>query len=136
AMGCCASQVSQAATSYAQPPAYLTDHPRISVVVPSVTGLSVVAECLECLIRQEGAAAAEILVVDRCGEPTRADLRGQFPQVRVIAVEGRPSIPALRAMGIEHARGQIVALLEDHCLVQPGWLRAIEKAFDAGCQAV
>jgi glycosyltransferase involved in cell wall biosynthesis len=98
--------------------------------------LPVVAECLESLIHQEDAARAEILVVDRCGETTRAALRSRFPQVQVIAADGRPSIPALRATGITRAKGQIVALLEDHCLVQPGWLRAIVQAFDAGYQAV
>jgi glycosyltransferase involved in cell wall biosynthesis len=106
------------------------------VIVPSVTGLPIVAECLECLLHQEGAAQAEILVVDRCGETTRTILRSRFPQVQVIAAEGRTSLPALRAMGIERAKGRIVALLEDHCLVQPGWLRAIEQAFNAGYRVV
>src|SRR5690242_6561055 len=123
AMGCSASQVTSAATSTGHIPAEQVDAPRISVVVPSVTGLPVVAECLECLIHQEGATRAEILVLDRCGETTRTVLRSRFPQVQVIAAAARVSIPALRAMGIERARGQIIALLEDHCLVQAGWLR-------------
>jgi glycosyltransferase involved in cell wall biosynthesis len=110
--------------------------PRVSIIVPSVTGLPVVADCLQALVSQEGAANAEILVPDRCGEPTRAVLRRRFAQVRIIPVEGRPSIPALRAVGIERAKGRVIALLEDHCLVQPGWLQAIERAYDAGHQAI
>lgn len=110
--------------------------PRVSVIVPSVTGLPVVAECLESLVSQQGSDRAEILVPDRCGETTRAVLRSRFPGVEVIAVDGCPSIPALRALGIERAKGQVIAMLEDHCIAQPGWLRAIERAFDAGHRAV
>jgi glycosyltransferase involved in cell wall biosynthesis len=117
-----------------------TDHaqslPRVSVIVPSATGLPVVAECLESLLSQEGSTRAEILVLDRCGEETRAVLRSQFPEIQLIPVEGCPSIPALRALGIERAKGQIIALLEDHCIVQPGWLRALEQAYDAGYRAI
>lgn len=106
--------------------------PLVSVVIPSVTGLPTVAECLEALMRQDGGVAAQILVVDRCGEETRAALRGRFPSVEVVPAEGGTSIPALRAMGMARARGRMVAMLEDHCNVGPGWLRAIARQHDAG----
>jgi glycosyltransferase involved in cell wall biosynthesis len=140
AMGYPASQVAEARKPASTGGQAQSHHapglPRVSVVVPSVTGLPIVAECLQTLIAQEGAAEMEILVLDRCGEAIRAVLRGRFPQVQVIAVEGQPSIPALRALGIERAKGPIIALLEDHCLAQPGWLRAIEKAFATGRRAI
>jgi hypothetical protein len=110
--------------------------PSVSIVVPSVTGLPVVAECLQSLLSQDGSSQAEILVPDRCGESTRSILRRRFPQVQVIPVEGHPSIPALRAIGIKRAKGRIIALLEDHCIAQSGWLRAIEQAHEAGHQAI
>jgi hypothetical protein len=51
-------------------------------------------------------------------------------------VEGRPSIPALRALGIDQARGRVIAVTEDHCIVQPGWFQAIARALQAGYRAV
>lgn len=110
--------------------------PLVSVIIPSVNGLPVLAECLEALVGQEGQVPAEIIVVDCCGEATRAVVRERFPRVCLVPVEGRPSIPALRAIGIERARGRVLAITEDHCLVQPGWFQAVERAYRAGHRAV
>jgi glycosyltransferase involved in cell wall biosynthesis len=104
----------------------------LSVVIPCVNGLPVIAECLDALARQEGNVAAEVIVVDCCGEATRAVLRQRFPWALVIAVEGRESIPALRAIGLERARGRVIALTEDHCLPDPHWFEAIAAAHRAG----
>jgi GT2 family glycosyltransferase len=110
--------------------------PLVSVVIASVNGRPAIDECLEALARQEGGEAAEILVVDRCGEETRAAVRARFPAVQVVAADRGTSIPALRAMGMARARGAMVAILEDHCNVQPGWLRAIARQREAGAQVV
>lgn len=114
----------------------IAEDPLVSVVIPSVTGLPAIAECLDALMRQDGGVTAQILVVDRCGEKTRALLRGRFPSVDVVPAEGGTSIPALRAMGMARARGRMVAMLEDHCNVGPGWLRAIARQHEAGALAV
>ena len=110
--------------------------PLVSVVIASVNGLPAIGECLDALARQDGGPAAEILVVDRCGEDTRAALRARFPGVQVMAADRGTSIPALRAMGMARARGAMIAILEDHCNAQPGWLRAIARQREAGAQAV
>ena len=110
--------------------------PLVSVVIASVSGLPSIGECLEALARQDGGASAEILVVDRCGEETRSALRSRFPSVEVVAAEPGTSIPALRARGMARARGRMVAVLEDHCNVGPGWLRAIARQHEAGALAI
>ena len=106
--------------------------PLVSVVIPSVNGLPAIAECLEALARQEGDVSAEVLVVDRCGEQVRSALRGRFPSVQVIAADGTTSVPALRALGIARAKGKMIAILEDHCNVERGWLQAIGRQSEAG----
>jgi GT2 family glycosyltransferase len=110
--------------------------PLVSVVIASVNGLPAIGACLDALAGQNGRAVAEILVVDRCGEETRSALRARFPGVQIVAAEPGTSVPALRAMGMERARGAMIAILEDHCNVQPGWLRAIARQREAGAQAV
>ena len=42
----------------------------------------------------------------------------------------------LRAIGLQRARGRIVALLEDHGTPSPGWSRAVLEAHRDGCAAV
>jgi GT2 family glycosyltransferase len=106
--------------------------PLVSVVIACVNGLPAIAECLEALGHQEGSVGCEALVMDRCGAETREALRARFPWATIVAVEGRPSVPALRAMGIARARGHLVAILEDHCNVSPRWLQVIERAHRSG----
>ncbi len=110
----------------------------ISVVIASVNGLESIQECLDCLVNQEGNVRAEAVVLECCGPETREALARRFfqPFIRVIPVEGRPSIPALRAMGMAQARGRIVAIIEDHCMAHPRWLQVIARAHAAGHRAV
>ena len=69
--------------------------PLVSVVIASVNGLPSIAECVDALVHQEGNVPYEVLVVDCCGDETRSELRRRFPQpqVHLIPVAGRPSIP-------------------------------------------
>src|SRR5437868_10368214 len=108
--------------------------PTISVVIASVNGLPSIVECLNCLARQEGNIGYEALVMDRCDAETRQEIRRRFPQaeIELIEVQGHPSIPKLRAMGIGRARGQLIAILEDHCNVPPAWFRTIIQSHEAG----
>jgi glycosyltransferase involved in cell wall biosynthesis len=106
--------------------------PLVSVVIASVNGLPAIGECLEALTRQEGTVSLEVLVADRCGEEVRSALRRRFPTVHVIAAEAAASVPALRALGIARAKGQMIAILEDHCNVERGWLEAIARQREAG----
>lgn len=106
--------------------------PLVSVVIASVNGLPVLAECLEALMRQEGSVKAEILVADRCGEATRQELLRRFPSVRLLPAAAGTPIPALRAMAAATARGRLVAVLEDHCNADRGWLTVIARTYGEG----
>ena len=108
--------------------------PTISVVIASVNGLPSIVECLDCLSQQEGNIGYEVLVMDRCDAKTRQEIRRRFPQPEIHLIEeaGHPSIPKLRALGIAQARGQLIAILEDHCNVPPAWFRTIIRLREAG----
>src|SRR5436190_697326 len=96
--------------------------PLVSVIVPCVNGLPSIVECLQSLMDQAHDGPLEVIVVDRCGESVRRVVRERFPDVKLVAVDGPASIPALRARGLQAARGEMIAVTEDHCLVGPGWL--------------
>jgi hypothetical protein len=108
----------------------MTPEPELSVVVASVNGLPYLARCLEAL--QERAPEAEVVVADWTDEPTRALVRERWPQVRLLSFERPMAVPELRAAGIAEARAPYVAVIEDHCVVQPGWSAAVLRGHRAG----
>lgn len=115
-----------------------SEAPFISVVIASVNGRPYIIECLEHLVGQDGSIGHEVLVMDCTDEETRREIRARFPQpeIQLVEVEGRPTIPKLRAMGMERARGRLIAILEDHCNVPRNWFEVIQKAHAAGHRAI
>lgn len=116
-------------------------NPLVSVVIASVNGLPAIEECLQALMDQEGEVPYEVVVVDCCDATTRETIRtfveqGPGERVRLLEVEGRPSIPRLRALGMAASRGRMIAILEDHCNVVPGWVEVVARAHAAGHRAV
>ena len=112
--------------------------PAVSVVVASGAGGEFLFRCLASLRDQVAAAGDEILVVDRTGDATRRRLAGEFPEARVIAApaDHRPTVPEMRRIGVEHARADVVAVLEEHCTAPSGWLTAIASGFRPGDVAI
>jgi len=112
--------------------------PLVSVVIASVNGMPSLGECLEHVVRQKGEHLYEVFVVDRCGEALRRAVKSRFPQpeIRVIAAPEGTSIPKLRAIGMADARGKTIAILEDHCNVNPHWFDTIARLVAKGCEAM
>lgn len=110
-----------------------SDEPAIlvTVVVPGVNTVDDMVRTLTALQGQSG-VSLEVLLLDRTGEETRTAVRARFPWVHVIAVPPSTTIPAMRAQAFHVARGQYVAVIEDHVIVPPGWARdmvaAVERA--------
>jgi hypothetical protein len=102
--------------------------PSLSVVVPSVNGLTYLAETLACLDEERSDVDLEVLVVDRLGEPLRSDVSRRFPWAQLIEVDPHTSIPAMRHVAFERAKGRSVAVIEDHVLVPRGWATALLSA--------
>lgn len=108
--------------------------PELSVVVASVNGLPYLARCLQAL--EERAPEAEVVVADWTDEPTRALVRERWPAVRLLSFDRPMAVPELRAAGIAEARAPYVAVIEDHCVVQPGWSAAVLRGHRAGHSVV
>lgn len=109
---------------------------KISVVIPSVSGFTVISECLSALAEQECDFDYEVIVVDRTGDPTVRSIRERFPFIKLIGLRAPRGIPEMRALGIEQARGEYVAITEDHCLVPQNWLAKIVEAHQSGYKVV
>ena len=92
--------------------------PELSVVVASVSGCEMLELTLKALDAQPERDRMEVIVVETLGRVVRERLQKRRPGVVVIESE-RESIPRLRYRGVCRARGNLVAILEDHGRVAP-----------------
>lgn len=130
-----------------------SERPVLSVVVAIVcdtlrsrSDASYLKRTLEALTRQAGAPATEILV-PHCGHIRGLEqVEERFPEVRFLKVAAlasyRPDAPGrehhdeLRAAGMAAARGDIVALIEDHGRPDSRWCARIAEAYRYGYAGV
>jgi glycosyltransferase involved in cell wall biosynthesis len=112
--------------------------PTVAVIVASAAGGEFLFRCLASLRDQVGRVGGEIIVVDRTGEATRRRVAREFPGVRVIAApaDHRPTVPEMRRIGVDHARAEIVAILEEHCTAPPQWVEQIATGLRADDAAI
>lgn len=103
------------------------DRPKISVIIASVSGRACLSECLESLERQTLRDQAEVIVANSCGIGIANLLRG-YSGVRLLSFDQRKTIPELLAVAMKHARGDIIAVTEDHCLAEHHWYERILAA--------
>jgi len=102
--------------------------PELTVIVPSVNGAGDLLPCLEHLRRASASARLEVIVPDRCGEDVRRAVRERYPEVRVLEAAAGTPIPDLRAMAVDAASADAVAIIEDHVQVYPSWPRDLLSA--------
>lgn len=108
----------------------------VSVVVASNRDPELLHACLGSLLGQCQRLHAELLVA-RAGAPADVvALGGMYPSVRFVAAPPDASIPRLRARGISHASGDLVALTEDHCIADENWVEALTRSAQGDADVV
>ncbi|MGI8470333.1 MAG: glycosyltransferase [Pyrinomonadaceae bacterium] len=110
--------------------------PKFSVIIPSVNGLPTLAECLTALERQKCDFDFEIIVVDRTRNDMGEYVRENFPRVKLIEIPAPRGIPEMRFIAMNRARGEFLAITEDHCIAPENWLARMSEAHDAGYEIV
>ncbi len=113
----------------------MSDEPELSVVVGLISGRREdLAHCLDALAAQEDPPAFEVIVPY---DPPCADvatLASEHPDVRFVEASeldtaaaraggSREHHDTLRTVGLEAARGRVVAMTEDHAVASPTWCR-------------
>jgi hypothetical protein len=102
-----------------------------SVVLASRRASSLAGAAIDALRQQSASAGAE-LIVARAWDDEAEALADSLHGCRVVRCDAQASIPDLRGMGLAAARGEWVALTEDNCLADPGWLTALQLAAKPG----
>lgn len=105
-----------------------TQEPTLSVVIPSYNGAPVIADCLAALLAQETDFGLEVIVVDSSSDETPRLIPERFPQVRFFHLDQQTPAPRARNLGVAAARGQILGLMDQDCIVDPGWAQGMVQA--------
>jgi len=109
-----------------------SDSPRVSVVIASLVGAPFIDDCISSLEQQAKEWNAEVIVV-ACGPAEYASrIALKFPWVRVIPRAARETVPELRKCGVAEAAGEVVAIIEEHCVAAPDWLTRLINAHAGG----
>jgi hypothetical protein len=98
----------------------MSDRIALSVVLATTEPWPDLAACLAVLEPQVAAVGGEIIVGDGHGEAIDAAKALSSERLRWVRLPGA-SVFELRARAAEQARGEIVALTEDHCIVGADW---------------
>lgn len=104
---------------------------RVSAIVPTVGASPWIVECLRSL-RRDGGDALEIVVVDQGPRPL------ELPQelgVRVVRLERNLGFAGGVNHGLNAARGELLATINDDLAVETGWLAATVATLDAEPEA-
>ncbi len=102
---------------------------RASVVVLNYNGRRHLDACLEALLAQRLAGGFEVLVVDNGSSDGSVEhLRRHWPRVRLVEAGTNLGFAAGNNLGIRHAGGDHVVLLNNDTRVRPGWLEALVEA--------
>ena len=116
--------------------------PRVSVIIPTRNGLSVLEPCLTSLLRCTRYPDLEVLVVDNGSDDpgTLSFLAGleRQGQIRVLRDPSPFNYSALNNMAVEQATGQLVCLLNNDIeVIDSDWLEAlVVQALRPGVGAV
>lgn len=98
----------------------------LSIVVGTTEGWPYVKQLMERLGPEVAEVGGEVIVADGSDAPPPPRARTS-PGMRWLKREEK-TVFRLFAAGLREARGEIVAMTEDHALPRPGWVKAILRA--------
>jgi GT2 family glycosyltransferase len=116
-----------------RPTAAGTPAPLVSVIVVCWNSAEVLGGCLERLLAQDYANYEIIVVDDGSHDDTLAIAEGYASpegSLRIVRSPRNRGCPAARNLGLEHARGEIVAFIDADGFAAASWLRELVAAFD------
>jgi glycosyltransferase involved in cell wall biosynthesis len=103
-------------------------HMKLSVVIAAWNRPAALDQCLTSLAEQAGASDTEIIAVSNFDGAAIEAIKKRYPRVKYVSLQSGATVPELRGRGVACAQGEIVALLEDTCLVDERWLSEIKQA--------
>ncbi len=110
--------------------------PKLSIVIASINDADSLAACIASFANQARGDEIEIVVAESSVDGAAEKICAQYPSARLLHSAEAKSIPELRAVGLLNARGEILAMTEDHCLAESHWVENILRAHSEGTHQV
>jgi GT2 family glycosyltransferase len=98
------------------------------VLIASVNGFHAMEECLESLRKQPKDGELEVVVAYRSSNGSGRVLKRKYPWVNFVETPSETPIPQMRALAFRETSGNLVAVLEDHCLADQDWAGRVIEA--------
>lgn len=104
--------------------------PSVSVIVCAYTSKrwEVLHEGMASIARQTQPALETILVIDNNDE-LEERAREAFPGIRVVPNAGEKGVSSSRNTGVELARGEVFAFLDDDAVADTSWLEHLTRSY-------
>jgi len=103
--------------------------PLVSVIIITRNRPKMLKKCLEHLLRQEY-QPFETIVVDSSTNQRTEQLVQNYPEVQYVFMpDGQYKMPQSRNLGLQHAKGEIIAFIDDDSMVREGWLENIVAGY-------
>ena len=100
--------------------------PDVSVVIVSWNVASLLADCLDSLVRCSDGLALEVWVVDNASlDKTVEMLRDRYPWVHLIANQDNRGFARANNQAFQHVRGRFVLILNPDTVVREGAIRSM-----------
>ena len=100
----------------------------VSVIIPSYNSGTHLFDCLESVVTQKTTYSYEVIVVDSSQVDVTPWIRERYLCVRTIHLPERAFPGTARNIGVEEARGRVIAFTDTDCLNSKGRRRV---AFDS-----
>ncbi len=110
-------------------PPVLRQPPMVSVVICAYNAERTMEACLESL-RKLDYPNYEVVVVDDGSRDRTAEISARFPEFRLIRQPNK-GLSVARNVGMQAARGEIIAYTDSDCVVDSHWLRFMVGAMTA-----
>lgn len=104
--------------------------PLASIVILNWNGKPYLEACLDSVLHQCDGKYEVLLVDNGSTDGSSAYVREKYPSVRVIDAGSNLGFAGGNNLGVRSAAADIVVLLNNDSVVQPGWLLALRTAMD------
>ncbi len=101
-----------------------------SIIIPNYNGIKILRDCLVSLLEHDR-KPDQIVVVDNGSCDGSAEIvRKEFPLITLVSLRNNTGFTGANNAGMEASTGELLVLLNNDCIVEPGWLCNLEKRME------